>query len=230
MGCGSPPKTTSSDEINNSKIPKLNYLPVNSRGSIIRAIFNYTKTHYENNIISFEKFPELKGNFEFGQVPMLEHQGLEMVQTNAIILCLARQHKLMGNGFEDDYNITSLLYTIDEMFGKVFGAIVAFTEEQKAAIPENRKKWEEECVPFYLPKLEEKFNSNNGKYTVGNSFTVADIAVSVWFSQIFGNEDRKAAWMPMMEQYAPNLCKHVMKIRENELCDYFKKDFIITFV
>ncbi len=210
--------------------PKLHYFSLNGKGSAIRAIFNYTNTPYENKMYSFEEWPKVKENFEFKQMPMLEYKGLEMVQAQAILITLAREFKLLGNSFEDEYHIQSLMNTFDDMWMKIFSAMVGFSPEANAAIPANKKALFETHLPFYLPKLEARFNSGEGKYMVGNCFTLADIVVCVMVSQSFGNDVRKEEFMAEFNKHAPNVSKHITKIRENELANFFKTDYINTFI
>ncbi len=210
----------------NTSTTKLHYFQANGRGGIIRALLNYTNTPYENVNYGFDNFAEHKPKFEFGQVPMLEYKGLKMVQSHAIYICLARDLKLMGSSFSDEYHIISLLSAMEELWAKIFPACIGFSEEAMAAIPQKKKELFETHCPHYLPKLEARFCKGDGKYMVGGSFSLADIVLCCWFSQSFGNDVRKEEFMPEFEKHAPKLAKHVANIRENELANFFKTEYV----
>ena len=58
---------------------KLNYFEGNGRASNIRAILDYSKTKYENAMISFADWPALKASkFDNGQLPILEVNGKQV--------------------------------------------------------------------------------------------------------------------------------------------------------
>merc|ERR1711976_812368 len=113
-----------------------------AKGSCIRALLNYCQIPYENNMHSFEEWPKIKESLdglEFGQAPLLDYKGLKMVQSGAILFCVAREFKLMGDNFEQEYQIISLFNAFEEIFPRAAAGIIAFTPEGQEKIPENRK-------------------------------------------------------------------------------------------
>jgi hypothetical protein len=56
---------------------KLTYFGGNGRAAIIRAILDYAKVPFENEVIDFKEWPKIKNDdsrFEFHQLPILENK------------------------------------------------------------------------------------------------------------------------------------------------------------
>eukprot|EP00608_Synchroma_pusillum_P002207 CAMPEP_0198419706 /NCGR_PEP_ID=MMETSP1452-20131203/396_1 /TAXON_ID=1181717 /ORGANISM="Synchroma pusillum, Strain CCMP3072" /LENGTH=226 /DNA_ID=CAMNT_0044139843 /DNA_START=113 /DNA_END=793 /DNA_ORIENTATION=- len=82
----------------------LHYFRIRGKGEPIRLALEDQGVAYTNDIIPFEDWGATKargveaGNLPFGQVPWLSHDGLELVQMNAILRYVARRLDLYGDG------------------------------------------------------------------------------------------------------------------------------------
>jgi glutathione S-transferase len=204
---------------------KLVYGNINARAMIPRAILYYKHQPFEDCKISFEEdWPAMKksGEFEFCQLPMLQIDGNKYFQSLAINLYLAKHFELMGSNIEEEYLITSLLCSMDDVASKFKGLISASAEE--------KQKCEEDFVnthaPFYLKIYENRFKKFGAKYMIGDKFTLGDIFVTTFLHNIFKNNARKKKFEGVLESYAPTLNKHINQISQNELEDFFAKGYI----
>jgi hypothetical protein len=96
---------------------KLYYFKVNGRAAPARALLSYAKVNFEDIFVG-QNWPEQKKNntlFEFGQVPILVHNGKIMSQSKAIYLYLAQLFNLDGKNIDDQYQIHSLLNSYDDI-------------------------------------------------------------------------------------------------------------------
>ena len=203
---------------------KLAYFGGNGRASISRAILSLYPTEFIDNKIDMEHWPTVKSSSycEFQQLPILEYKGKKYSQSLAIDLLLAKKYKLYGNDIEEDYQIDSLLCTFDDLFSIVTKIAFAFTEEAKKEIDNNKKALIDK-VKLYYGVFERRYGENgNGKYFLGNRFTLADIYLTVIVNNIHNliKEDSP------LDEVAPNLSKLVQRIKENELKRFFEKYFI----
>ena len=73
---------------------KLTYFPVYGRAEPIRMLLNHAKADFEDNKISFAELAEMKKTsyLEFGQVPVLEWDGIVMTQSFAILRALGMEY------------------------------------------------------------------------------------------------------------------------------------------
>ena len=74
----------------------LNYFGGNGRAVTARALLTVGKADWQNNQVKTEDWAKLKPTFEFGQMPLLEHNGKKYSQSIAINIYLAKTFKLYG--------------------------------------------------------------------------------------------------------------------------------------
>ncbi len=206
---------------------KLYYFQVNGRGANTRAILTYAKAQWEDIRIAIKDWPALKnsGKFEFAQLPELELDGGRILtQSLAINVYLARKFNLLGNNEEDEYNIISVLNSVED-WGKMIRQITWPTEEEKSRRAELLKQLEENDIPRFLKIYENRYLSYGGKYFVGDTFSLADIYMANLFHISLGLS-LKDEFGHLPQQYAPKLNELVQRVSENELADYFKNVFI----
>jgi len=90
---------------------KLTYFDLRGLGEVVRLVFHYANVKFDDIRITQEKWPELKPNTPYGQLPMLEVDGVQIAQTYAIARFLARRFDLAG---EDDIE-SALLDSIADL-------------------------------------------------------------------------------------------------------------------
>ena len=208
----------------NSENYKLHYFGGNGRGSISRAILSIGAPNFENVIIGMDQWGSLKtsGTYEFQQLPLLEHNGKKYTQSVAIELYLARQFKLYGKNAEEEYQIDSLLCTLDDLLPIIFKIAFTFSEEDKKQVEANKKALLEKLTLYYSV-FEKRYVANGTKkYFLGDHFSVADIYLTVLINNVYNLVKEQCPGTKV----APNVMKLITRVKENELKTYFDKYFV----
>jgi glutathione S-transferase len=144
----------------------------NGRGlaELIRLVLIEAGVEYEDR--RFDNFPpELKasGKLTFGQVPLWEDENGALVQSVTIARYLAKKHNLNGKTDFEAAQIDSILDGLADLRSK---RINAKTEEEQA-------KFVAEVAPLWLGYFEAILKKNGSGYLVGNSLTLADLALYI---------------------------------------------------
>jgi glutathione S-transferase len=187
---------------------------------ISRAILCYGKADWTNDAIKKEDWPTIKksGLCEFEQVPILEVDGKKYSQSNAIALYLAETFNLMGKDIEENYQIRSLLFAIDDYNVEIWKALFSPDEAKK---PELLKAALEK-FKFFVGKFEKRYvDLGKGKYFLGDKFTLADIIMACSIS-----DASKMLKFEGVKEIAPNLCELINRVKENELKEFFEKFYV----
>ena len=198
----------------------LHYFAGNGRAIISRAILCYAKADWTNDAIKREDWPTIKksGLCEFEQVPILEVDGKKYSQSNAITLYLAETFNLMGKDIEENYQIRSLLFAIDDYNVEIWKALFSPDEAKK---PELLKAALEK-FKFFVGKFEKRYvDLGKGKYFLGDKFTLADIIMTCSIS-----DASKMLKFEGVKEVAPNLCELINRVKENELKEFFEKFYV----
>jgi len=154
---------------------KLIYFDGRGRGEIIRLLFAYNDIKYTDERIKREDWPALKPSSPFGQLPILEVDGVKLCQSNACARYLARKTNLAGRTDLDQAKADMLVDCYDDATKPILSF---FMEKDEAKKAEAKKKYCEEQLPASLALLEALLISNSGgdKWFVGSELTWADIA------------------------------------------------------
>ena len=204
---------------------KLYYFKVNGRAAIIRALFSCSKVNFENNYIDKNNWQEQKKNttlFEFGQVPILVHNDKILSQSKAIYVYLARLFNLYGKTIDDKYQIDSLLSSSDDI--SKFSGPVFFprTDEEKNNPEKYKEIFKKELKRFSIIYEQRYKKLGNGKYFLGNYFSLADIYLTInldVLSKSFGG-------LKYIKESAPNIAELIERIKNNELKEFFEKYYL----
>jgi len=207
---------------------KLHYFEGNGRAVNIRAILDYTNSSWEDNKVTFADWPALKasGKFEFGQMPVLEHDGKQKTQTVAIEVYLARVFGLLGVSEEDEYQILNIISTREDYSKHLYGLLFA-NEEQKTKRDEIIKNLNENVFPLILKSYERRYLENGkGKYFLGDKFSLADIFLATGFTQLFESSLLKDIFFELPTKYAPSIVELVQRVKQTELKEFFEKSYL----
>ena len=204
---------------------KLYYFKVNGRAAIIRALFSCSKVNFENNYIDKNNWQEQKKNttlFEFGQVPILVHNDKILSQSKAIYVYLARLFNLYGKTIDDKYQIDSLLSSSDDI--SKFSGPVFFprTDEEKNNPEKYKEIFKNELKRFSIIYEQRYKKLGNGKYFLGNYFSLADIYLTInldVLSKSFGG-------LKYIKESAPNIAELIERVKNNELKEFFEKYYL----
>jgi glutathione S-transferase len=168
---------------------KLTYFNGRGRAEIVRLVFAAAGVEYTDNRIERDKWPALKPGTPFGQLPILEADGVTLCQSNTCARYVARKLHLAGKTDEDQARADMIV----DCFEDIAKPIMAFFfEKDEAKKAELKKKYLEEQLPSFLTMLETLLKANQGgdKYFVGNELTWADLSFLVligWLTMAGGD-------------------------------------------
>ncbi|XP_059143161.1 glutathione S-transferase 1-like [Physella acuta] len=152
---------------------KLIYFDARSRAEVSRLLLALAGQKYEDVRISKQNWPEEKPKTLFGQVPMLEVDGVLYAQSVAIEAYLAREFNFYGKSPLDQLKVDQVVQLNQEYRAKAMTALKERDEARKAELMKNVKEVES---PLYLGFLEKLLKENGTGYFVGSSLTYADIS------------------------------------------------------
>jgi len=154
---------------------KLTYFDGRGRGEIIRLTFAASGVPYEDIRIPRDQWPAYKDSTPFGQIPVLEVDGVKLCQSNTCARYIARTHKLAGKTELEHAQADMVVDCLEDSTKPILSFAFEKDETKKA---EGKKKYNDEQLPSFLTHLEKLLTSNKGgdKYFVGDALTWADLA------------------------------------------------------
>lgn len=154
---------------------KLTYFNGRGRAELARLLFAVAGVQYEDIRIEKDAWPQLKPTTPFGQLPVLEVDGITLAQSNAIARLLARRFNLAG---KTELDVAHVDMVVDCLEDTLTPALGFFHEADEARKAELQKKYLESQLPGFLENLEKllKQNHDGDGYFVGDELTWADLA------------------------------------------------------
>ncbi|KAJ1370327.1 hypothetical protein KIN20_032024 [Parelaphostrongylus tenuis] len=163
---------------------KLTYLNGRGLAECARQLFALADQQYEDVRLSREEFASIKSNMPFGQVPVLEIDGEELAESQAINRYLARTFGFAGKTPIEEAIVDSL----GDQFSEYRGQIKPYLFVLFGFASGDLDKLKKEALPardkFFgiLTKFLQK-NSDSG-FLVGKSLTWIDLLVAEHVSDI----------------------------------------------
>jgi glutathione S-transferase len=184
-----------------SSTPKLtlSYFPIAGRAEPVRLSLAIGDIPFTNKVLSFPEFAASKSSLPLGQLPTLDLDFGESKRTLTQSSAVLRYVGKLGGLYPRDDDIASM--EIDEIISilddlraplvlTIAGKIKAllsddtdFTSEEKIAI---RKRWLDKALPCYLGFIEKKISENSSGWVVGESISIADLALYCELNWISG--------------------------------------------
>jgi len=166
---------------------KLTYFNLRARAELARLIFAAAGVQYEDIRLERAQWPELKPTTPFGQLPLLEVDGVKFCQSTTIGRLLARRFNLAGKTDLDQARADMLIDCYEDTVKPALGFFRETDEGKKAAA---KQKFIEEQLPVSLDNLEKllRENKSGDDFLVGDELTWADLGLLVlidWL-KVFG--------------------------------------------
>lgn len=190
---------------------KLTYFDTDGgRAEPIRIAFHIAGIHFDDIRISFPHFAETRSKLRFHAVPVLEIDGVQITQSNAIGRYVA---KMAGLYPDDDRQalycdeVTGALEDINHYIVQTFGL-------EGQALQVAREMLIERRLSVFLRGLDELLTRGGGTYFAGNQLTIADLkAFCAMRSLSSGALDHIPA--DIVQDLAPGLFEHQKQIAQN---------------
>ena len=164
-------------------------------------------------MLTFDEWPSKKDKYEFKQLPQLEVNGKKLTQTIAICLYLARKLNLYPKDIYLQYLVDSLLACRDDI-------TLLYRTVKKKTFTEEEYKQYKEMISLYLKRIEDRYKELGfGKYYLGEDISVADFFLGCMieeFSNLVKDED-------LMEKYSASLKTLIVRLKKNELREFYEK-------
>jgi len=162
---------------------KLTYFNGRGRAEIIRLVFAAAGVDYQDFRLERDQWPSHKADTPFGQVPMLEVDGVKLCQSNACARYLATKYNLAGKNELERAQADMIVDCLEDSLKPILSF---FMEKDEAKKSEGKKKYCDEQLPGYLTHLENILKANHGGdgYFVGNELTWADLSFLQFVSWI----------------------------------------------
>lgn len=181
-----------------------NYFNIRVRGEFIRWIFAHTRTVYNDNRIDFAEWPSHKPRFEFGQLPMLEIDGRELVTSIAIGRYVASKHALYPTDIDEIYKTESMADWIESLYAS-YGKIM-FQEKNPAGWDEFTKGEGLQKLKLVETKLKE--NQSGSGFFIGSRVSMVDFIVAAYVHSHYFLDDQ-ASRLAVLQRETPALKAYI---------------------
>jgi len=165
---------------------KLIYFDLRARAEVCRLLFAAAGVPYEDVRVDRSRWPEMKPTTPFGQMPILEVDGVKLCQSKAIARYLAGEFGFAGETALDRARADMIVDCAEDVMKP---SLAFFHEKDPAKQAEMKDKFVKETLPAALLSFEKLLIENKGgeSYFVGDKMTWADIGFAdlcCWFSSL----------------------------------------------
>ena len=190
---------------------KLSYFDMDGgRGEPIRIAFHAAGIDFEDNRLSFPEFREMRQSTRFNSVPVLEIDGAEVAQSNALSRYVGKMAGLYPTDDLQALYCDEVLGAIEDLSHHIVQTFGLEGEELLVA----REKLVDGWMSVYLRGLEELLTRGGGKYFANNSLTIADLKAFVQIRSLrSGNLDHVPT--DLVDRLAPGLVEHQARVADD---------------
>ena len=153
---------------------KTHYFDARGRMESIRWLLAAAGVEFEEKFIETpEDFEKLKkdGSLMFQQVPMVEIDGMKLVQSRAILNYIAAKYNLYGKDLKERALIDMYTEGMADLNEMIMSLILCPPNEKDAKIALIKER----TTTRYFPAFEKVLKSHGQDYLVGNKLSRADI-------------------------------------------------------
>ncbi|XP_039384801.1 glutathione S-transferase A4-like isoform X1 [Mauremys reevesii] len=178
--------------------PKLTYFNGRGRMESIRWLLAAAGVEFEEEFLETkEQYQKLikDGALLFDQVPLVEIDGMKMVQTRAILSYIAAKYNLYGKDLKE----RALIDMYVEGTGDLMGMIIAFAftppKERNLALIIER------ATIRYFPVYEKVLKQHGQEFLVGNRFSWADVQLLEAILMVEEKEPTVLSKFPVLQAF-----------------------------
>ncbi|XP_039274780.2 hematopoietic prostaglandin D synthase-like [Styela clava] len=165
------------------------YFNLMARAELARLILVQAGVEFEDVRVTQEEWAKMKPDTPFGQLPLLEVDGVQYCQSPAICSYLARKYNLLGKTPEETMRAEMIGFCMGDMMMKL-----PFTEKDEKKKEEAFKEAFTTVIPPLLQKLEALLKQNDG----GDGYFVSQLSTA------------DLAWM-MSSHFLGKMCPDLLK-------------------
>ncbi len=187
---------------------KLTYFDIDGgRAEPIRIAFHAAGIDFEDNRISFAEFGEMRSTTRFNSVPVLEIDGAQVTQSNAMSRYVGKMAGLYPVDDLQALYCDEVLGALEDLSNRIVRTFGLPEDELKAAREELVDGW----LTTFLRGLDQLLNRGGGEYFANNQLTVADLRAFVQ-SRSLGAGILDYVPKDIVQQVAPGLFQHQERI------------------
>jgi glutathione S-transferase len=191
---------------------KLYYFDLTGRAEPIRLLLTHAGVKFQDIRIPFKDWPQMKGKFELGQLPVLEVNGQKYCQSMAILEFLSAKYGYTPENFGLFSKAIFAMNTLDDLMSKVFpvvSSVSTLNEEDKAAAI---KEIIEKHGPLYIGAIEKLYKENPCKdYLVGNKYSLGDFYLLGAYRTLVADENFRKPFFDKFVEKHPDLNAYLAK-------------------
>lgn len=190
---------------------KLTYFDIDGgRGEALRIAFHAAGIEFEDHRISFQEFGQVRSGIRFNAVPVLEVDGAQITQTDALCRYIGRMAGLYpSDPLQALYcdEVTGALEDLTHYTVQTFGL-------EGEALVAAREKLVQGRMTVFLKGLQNLLERGGGEYFADGQMTIADLRAFVQTrALISGNLEHVPT--DIVEQFAPALLEHEKRVSED---------------
>lgn len=191
---------------------KLTYFDFNGgRGETCRIALSIGGVDFEDDRVGFKDWPSRKAGMPFGAMPVLEIDGVQLAQSNAINRYVG---KLTGLYPEDPLQAAFCDETMSLVEDWAVKVLPTFGIKDPEELKAKRLALVEGPLTFYLKAAAKRLELRGGKYFADDRLTVADIKFFLSLRHIRnGGLDHVPADLP--GTVAPTLVEHFDRVKND---------------
>lgn len=187
---------------------KLTYFDINGgRAEPIRIALHAAGIDFEDNRISFAEFAEMRSGTRFNSVPVLEIDGAQITQSNALCRYIGKMAGLYPGDDLQALYCDEVLGALEDLTHYIVRTMGLQGEDLRLA----REKLVDGWLSIYLRGLDQLLTRGGGEYFADNRLTVADLRAFVQTRSLCSGI---LDYVPtdIVQRVAPGLFQHMERI------------------
>jgi len=187
---------------------KLTYFDIDGgRAEPIRIAFHIGGIDFEDHRISFAEFGEIRSGTRFNSVPVLEIDGSQITQSNAVSRYIGKMAGLYPENELQALYCDEVLGALEDLTHYVVQTMRLPEEELQLA----RKKLVDGWLSTFLGGLDQLLIRGGGEYFADNRLTIADLRAFVQMRSL-GSGVLDYVPTDIVSHVAPGLSEHEKRI------------------
>jgi len=190
---------------------KLTYFDFDGgRGEPVRIAFHIAGIDFEDKRITFSEFGELRKDWRFNAVPVLEIDGAAVTQSNAMCRFVGKMAELYPADSLQALYCDEAMGAIEDLSNRIVQTFGLEGDELKLA----REKLADGWLAVFLRGLDELLVRGGGEYFADDQLTIADLKVFVqtrWLTS--GSLDHIPT--DLVQRLAPALVDHQDRVQKD---------------
>ncbi|XP_065256353.1 glutathione S-transferase A4-like [Emys orbicularis] len=181
-----------------SRKPKLTYFNGRGRMESVRWLLAAAGVEFEEEFLETrEQYQKLikDGALLFDQVPLVEIDGMKMVQTRAILSYIAAKYNLYGKDLKERALIDMYVEGTADLMGMIITFAFTPPKERNLALIIER------ATTRYFPVYEKVLKQHGQEFLVGNRFSWADVQLLEAILMVEEKEPTVLSKFPVLQAF-----------------------------